>query len=229
MSFRRGSNSKLGAPVQNYYKMTEKKTYHNPNYAQHLIEANFRMLVVASSGGGKTMFLCELIHRMSGTFEEIIICLRSKAEPLYELLEKKGKGLIKFYENSVPDINEFKTGETRLIVFDDLILDKKLLTQIGEYFVRSRKYNMSVAFLSQSFYGIPKLIRLNANYIVLKKIGSERDIKAIIRDYSLDMPIEQLMRLYRACTKEKTNFLMIDLNNDDYKYRYNFQPINIDE
>lgn len=219
--------SKLNAPIENYYKLTEKKQIHNPGYPQHLIEPNFRMLVVAASGGGKTMFLCELIHRTSGTFEEIIICLRSKHEPLYEMLEKRGKGMIKFYENTIPDINEYKTGESRLIVFDDLILDKKLLTQIGEYFVRSRKYNMSVAFLSQSFYGIPKLIRLNANYIVLKKIGSDRDVKAIIRDYSLDMPLEQLMKLYRACTKEKTNFLMIDLQNDAYKYRQNFVPIDI--
>ena len=219
--------SKLNAPIENYYKLTEKKQIHNPGYPQHLIEPNFRMLVIGGSGSGKTLFLCELIHRTSGTFEEIIICLRSKHEPLYEMLEKKGKGLIKFHENTVPDINEFKTGESRLIVFDDLILDKKLLTQIGEYFVRSRKYNMSVVFLSQSFYGIPKLIRLNANYIVLKKIGSDRDIKAIVRDYSLGMPVDDLMRLYKAIVKEKTNFLMIDLQNDAYKYRQNFVPIDI--
>ena len=219
---------KLTAPVQNYYKMTKKQSTHNPNYNNHLIEVPFRMAIIASSGGGKTMFLCELIHRMSGTFEEIVICLRSKHEPLYEMLEVKGKGLIEFHENTVPDIDEFKTGEQRLIVFDDLILDKKLLTRIGEYYIRSRKYNVSCAFLSQSFYAIPKMIRQQCNYLVLKKLGSDKDIKMIIREFSLNMPIDRLMEMYKACTKEKTNFLMIDLQNDTYKYRFNFTPIKID-
>ena len=217
----------MSGGITNYYKYTKKSKIRNPNYKNHLIDIPFRMLVVAASGGGKTNFLCELIHRFSGTFEEIIICVRTKHEPLYELLEKKGQGLIKFYENKVPDIEEFKDKLVRLVVFDDLILSKSLNAIIGEYYVRSRKYNMSCVYLSQSYYMVPKLIRMNCNYLVLKKLGSNKDIAYILREYALDLTKEELLRLYQQCTSDaqKLGFLMIDMQNPDYRWRRNFDPI----
>lgn len=219
----------LTKPIKNYYKFTKTKPAHNPKYREHLIDVPFRMVVIGGSGAGKTLFLCELIHRTSGTFEEIIICLRSKHEPLYELLEKKGKGQVVIHENKIPDIEEFKDSKQRMIVFDDLILDKKLQVRIGEYYIRSRKYNMSCVYISQSFYAIPKIIRQQANYIVLKKLGSDKDIKMIIREYSLGLSIDELMHLYKQCTKTKLEFLMLDLNNDKSKYRHCFAPVKIDD
>jgi hypothetical protein len=162
---------------------------------------------------------------MTNTFEEIIVCVRSKHEPLYELLEQKTQGMVKFYENTIPELDEFKDKKQRFIVFDDLILSKTLQGKIGEYYIRARKYNMSCAYLSQSFYAIPKIIRQQANYIVLKKLGSQKDIKMIIREYSLGMDLDELMSLYKDCTKNKLDFVMIDMQNDDYKYRRSFQPI----
>jgi hypothetical protein len=216
-------------PIVNYYKYTKKNKAHNPNYKSHLIDIPFRMLVVAASGGGKTNFLCELIHRFSGTFEEIIICVRTKHEPLYELLEKKGGGQIKFFENKVPDIEDFKDKLARLVVFDDLILSKALNERIGEYYVRSRKYNMSCAYLSQSYYMVPKLIRMNCNYLVLKKLGTNKDIAYILREYALDLTKDEMMALYQQCTADaqKLGFLMIDLQNPDTRFRANFEPISV--
>ena len=216
-----------GKAIINYYKYTKKDKLRNPNYRNHLIEIPFRMLCVASSGGGKTNFICELIHRMSDTFEEIIICVRTKHEPLYDLLEKKGRGMVKFYENQVPDIDEFKDKLVRLVIFDDLILSKKLNERIGEYFVRSRKYNMSCVYLAQSYYMIPKLIRQNCNYLVLKKLGTSKDISYILREYALNLTKEELMDLYEQCTNDpqRLNFLMIDMQNPDMRWRCNFQPI----
>lgn len=216
-------------PIKNFYKLTKKVVIHNPHYKNHLIDIPFRMIVVGGSGSGKTQFLCELIHRMTNTFEEIIICVRSKHEPLYELLEKCGKGLIKFYENTIPDVDEFKDKKQRFIVFDDLILSKTLQGRIGEYYIRARKYNMSCAYLSQSFYAIPKIIRQQTNYVILKKLGSLKDIKMIIREYSLGMNLDDLVALYKECTQNKLDFVMLDLQDDRYKYRKSFHPIIIHE
>ena len=55
-----------------------------------------------------------------------------------------------------------------LIVFDDMIADmeanKKLKTVVTELFMRGRKFNTSVVFLSQSYFAVPKSVRLNATH-----------------------------------------------------------------
>jgi hypothetical protein len=219
----------MGSEIINFYKYTKKDKTHNPRYNDHLIEVPFRMLVVAASGGGKTNFFCELLHRMSGTFEEIIICTRSRDEPLYDLLRDKLKGSVVFYESKVPELDDFKQDKKqRLICFDDLIISQALQSKIGEYFIRSRKFNISCVYLSQSFFAIPKIIRQQAGYIVLKKIGSVKDLKLMIREFSLGLSMEELVALYKSITGSGTlEFLMIDLVNDKYKYRHNFDPLAI--
>ncbi len=213
--------------IINYYKYTKKEKTHNPHYRDHLIKVPFRMLCVAASGGGKTLFFCELLHRMSDTFEEVIVCTKCRDEPLYNLVSDRCKGQVTFYENEVPDLDEFKKEKKqRLICFDDLILSRNLQARIGEYYIRSRKFNISCIYLSQSYYAIPKIIRQQANYIVLKKIGSIKDLKMIIREFSLDMSLDDLVALYEHVVGAGVlQFLMIDLEDSKYKYRASFTPI----
>lgn len=63
---------------------------------------------------------------MSKTFCEIIIVCKSKHQPLYELLERKCGDEVKFYENNCPDIEHFDDRFPRLVVFDDIVCDKKI-------------------------------------------------------------------------------------------------------
>ena len=72
------------------------------------------------------------------------------------------------------------------------------------------------------------MIRQNADYMVLKKINSSKDLKRIVSEYSLDLSADDIMKLYKyANTGELTDFFLIDLINTDYKYKYrkNFEPI----
>lgn len=233
-SIKSKSKSKKKVNITDFYTILPddlKKKYHNPNYESHLIKLPFRMLVVACSGGGKTNFALECIQRMNGTFEEIIICLKSKHEPLYEYLERQLGSFVRFYENCVPSMDEFKDKgseqKQRLIIFDDLVVEKALNKTISDYFIRGRKFNFSMMYLSQTFYGIPKIIRQNANYVVLKKVASDKDIKMICREFSIGLNIDQLMELYKECTKTKLNFLLLSLDDDATKFRKNFIPIQL--
>ena len=219
--------SNLNEGITNFYEYAKSEKAYNPNYKNHLINIPFRMGIIGSSGSGKTNVLLEIIRRMNDTFEEIIICLRSKNEPLYLMLEEKSKGMVKFYENEIPNVEDFKDGKQRLVVFDDLILDKRLNVIIGEYMIRARKYNISSIYISQSFYMIPKIIRQQFNYLILKKLGNLKDIKMIVKDYSLGLKTDDLMEIYKECTKNKFDFMMLDLENQDYKYRWNFSVIDI--
>lgn len=225
------SKSKSGennlVDLTNFYKFTKKKKTRNPGYDNHLIQIPFYMGVIGSGGSGKGIFLMELIKRMNNTFEEIIVCLRDKNEPLYEYLDERGGELVKFFENRVPSLDDemFAKEKQRLIIFDDLILDRKLQPLIGEYFVRSRKKDFSCIYVSQTYYGIPKIIRQQFHYIVLKRLGTEKDIKMIIKEYALGMDIDNFISMYEEATKDKLGFLLIDMVNHEYKFRYCFKPI----
>jgi GTPase SAR1 family protein len=209
--------------VNNFYNLMPpdmKKEYHNPNFQLHGIKIPFRMLIVGSSGSGKTNTLLELIKRMNDTFEQIIICCKAKCEPLYDFLSSKLP--IQFHENGdIPNINDFKDGlKQTLIIFDDLVLMKDQ-SKIAEFFIRSRKYNMSCIYLSQSYYKTPKVIRININYLILKKLPSSRDLKMVLNENSIGINLKELTAIYNEIiTNNKFDFILIDL--DKSQIRHNF-------
>jgi len=49
----------------------------------------------------------------------------------------------------------------------------------------------------------------------------------IVNEFGLEMKANELLKLYKECTKEKGDFLMIDLEDDEYKWRHNFTPIRL--
>jgi hypothetical protein len=212
---------------KNWNDECKKDKVHNPNYKLHLIAIPFRMFVIGQCGGGKTTFIIELIHRMSGTFEEIIICCRSKHQKLYEMLEEKCPTGVVFYENEIPPIDTFKDKKQRFIIFDDLLNDKKMDVAVSQYAIRGRHFNLSLAYLTQNYYTVPKIIRQQMNYIVMKKVGSIKDARMIVKEFGLELDAQDLFNLYKECTKDKGDFLMIDLEDDRYKYRHNFVPLKI--
>ena len=67
----------------------------------------------------------------------------------------------------IPPINELKTCNQTLIIFDDMVTYLKKHPIISEYFIRGRKKSASLIFLSQSYYNTPKIIRQNINYCII--------------------------------------------------------------
>ena len=65
-----------------------------------------------------------------------------------------------------------------LIVFDDMIADminkKKLNSIVTELFIRGRKLNISLVFITQSYFKVPKDVRLNTTYFFIAKIPNKR-------------------------------------------------------
>ena len=80
-----------------------------------------------------------------------------------------------FYEN----IEQYNPNEKRkiLIVFDDMIADmlsiKKHNPTVTELFIKGRKLNISVVFITQSYFPVPKIIRLNFTHFFIMKIPSK--------------------------------------------------------
>lgn len=209
-----------------YNEIKEKNPYENPGYSNHHIKLPTRMLLVGASGSGKTNMILNFLKLAPNTFTKLIVCTKSADEPLYNYIKAQLGEFVQFYENgNIPSIEEFKkqNNDQTLVVFDDLVLDKKANQKIGEYFIRSRKLGMTCAYLSQSYFGIPKLIRSNADYIFLRGINSKRDLKLILSEYNIGVSIKDMEQIYKCATDEPFSFLLIDLGADEnHKFRKGF-------
>ena len=101
-----------------------------------------------------------------------------------------------------------------VIVFDDMIADmksnKKLSSLVTELFLRGRKVNISLLFISQSFSKMPKTIRPNATHYFIMKIPDKRELQQIASNHASDIKFKDFMKLYKDYTKESFSFLVND-------------------
>ena len=98
-----------------------------------------------------------------------------------------------------------------LIVFDDMIADieanKKLSLISTELFSRGRKLNISLVFISHSYFKVPKAIRLNATHNLIMKIP-RREFQHIASNHSSDFEFKDFTKLYESCIEEPFLFLV---------------------
>jgi ABC-type oligopeptide transport system ATPase subunit len=193
--------------------------YHNPSYANCGIKHCFRGLIIGGSGSGKSTLLVETIYRLQDTFGTIIVCLQNKDEPLYQYLKSKVKDNLIFHEGykNIPKLEEIADkykDQQVLVVFDDFVVEGKKQPAVEEYFIRSRKLckGVSCIYLSQSYFDTSKLIRVQCNWIMLKKLSSMRDLKLILNDHNLGIDREELLKLYQYATENQPDFLMVDID-----------------
>ena len=87
----------------------------------------------------------------------------------------------------------------------------KDLSKVEQYYIRARKLNCSVIFISQSFFRIPKVIRNNCSYFILLKLSGNREVNIILSEFGLGITKEQLLKIYEFATQEKFSPLLIDM------------------
>lgn len=212
--------------VTNFYDFIKSEKSINPNYDKHGIKVPFRMVVAAPSGSGKSNGIMNLIVAFNKTFHEIIYCIKSADEPLIEHLEKKLRQSVQIYENGmVPPLENYSREnpntkrleridkKQRLIIFDDLILDKAANQIIAQYYVKARKLGFSMCYISQSYFQIPKLIRDNTQIFLLGRSLLKRDIRMILSVFPTELSLEEFIRLYNDLTKEPMSFILINIEN----------------
>jgi len=229
-------NTPKGNEIINFYAHKDIKkhltTYHNPHFDDTQISIPCRIGVIASSGSGKTQWLLNYLARSNDTFGHIIIVYKA-VEALYQFLEDKiGGKHITFYTklSDLPSPKELQKeyhDKQVLIVFDDQINESEQAHQIvKELCIRGRKMcrSISIIYLAQSFFRIPKIVRQQFNYLVILKLSSNRDLQLILGDFSLGLDKMELMKVYKDATRDKFNFLKIDLDNpnDNNKFSKNW-------
>ena len=115
------------------------------------------------------------------------------------------------YKN-IDDYNLDKENKI-LIVFDDMIADmihnKKLNSIVTELFIRGRKLNISLVFVTQSYFKVPKDVRLNTSHFFITKIPNKRELQQIAINHSSDINTKDFANIYRKCTDEPYSSLVI--------------------
>ena len=78
-------------------------------------------------------------------------------------------------------------------------------------------------FLTQSYYSVPKDMRLNCTHYIIFKLDNRRELQNIVIDHSSDIDYKDFIKTYRNCTREPFNFLTIDTTQPvDKRFKKNF-------
>ena len=172
----------------------ENKIEHNSNWP-NIPDHPYRILIVGGSGSGKINPLFHLINNQPD-IDKMYLYAKDPYETKYQYLinkrEKVGlnhfddhKAFIKYSNDKqgvYKNIEDYNPGTKRkiLIVFDDMIADvinnKRLNPIVTELFIRGRKLNISIVFITQSYFKVPKDVRLNSTHFFIMKISNKREL-----------------------------------------------------
>ena len=138
---------------------------------------------------------------------------------ILKLIGKKKKAFSK-YSNDIDgiykNIEEFNPNKKQkiLVVFDGMIADmlsnEKFISIATELFIRARKLNISLVLITQSYFAVPRSIRLNSTNYFVMKISNKRELQQIAFNQSSDINFHYFMNLYKKCPA-KTIFFFGDL------------------
>ena len=177
----------------------------------------------------KNKLLLNLIENQPD-IDKIYLYAKDPYESKYQYLinKREGVGINHFndpkafieYSNDMHDvyknIDEYNPDKENkiLIVFDDMIADmihnKKLNSIVTELFIRGRKLNISLVFITQSYLKAPKDVRLNTTHFFITKILSKRELQQIATNHSSDISAEDFVNIYRKCTAEPYSCFLND-------------------
>ena len=155
-------------------------------------------MIIGGSRSGKTNALLNFIKEQGDT-DKMYLYTKDLSEPKFEFLIKQGEDV---GTNHFNDPNAFTESSNRmddvyqniddynptrkrriLIVFDDMIADImtniKFQAIIKKFFFRCRKLNISLVFITQSYFSVPKDVRLNSTHYLIMKINSSKNYKIL--------------------------------------------------
>ena len=84
----------------------------------------------------------------------------------------------------------------------DIMTNKKFQAIINELFIRCRKITISLVFITESYFSVPKDVRLNSTHYFIMNINNKRELQNIAINHSADIDYKNFLKVYRECTKE---------------------------
>ena len=106
----------------------------------------------------------------------------------------------------------------------DMIHNKKSNSIVTKLFIRGRKLNISLVFITQSYFKVPKDVRLNTTHFFIAKIPNKRELQQIATKHSSNINTKDFANIYRKYTAESYSFLVNDAtlpSNNSLRFRKN--------
>ena len=166
---------------------------HNSKWP-YIPDHRYRILIVGGSGSGKTNAPLNLINNQTD-IDKIYLYPKDPYEAKYQyLINKCAKVRLDQYDdpkvfmefsNDMQDVYKImkiiiQIKKKILVVFDDMIADmvnnKKLNPIVTELFIRGRKLNISIVFITQSYFKVPKDVRVNSTHFFNMKISNKGEL-----------------------------------------------------
>ena len=204
----------------------ENKTQQNSKWP-YIPDHPYRIPMIGGSGSGIKNALLNLIENQPD-IDEIYLYAKDPYEAKYQYLIniRKKVGLKRFndteafieYSNDMQDvyrnIAEYNIDKERkiLIVFDGMIADtinnNKLCSIVTELFIRSRKLNIFLVFITKSYFKVARDVRLNTTHFFITKIPSNRELQQIALFHSADIYTKDFINIYKKYTAVPYSFLV---------------------
>ena len=170
----------------------------------------FRMLICGPSNSGKTNTLLHMLYELL-EYDKIYLFSKNLHQNKYQDLLQKfaekinpkvGYEVIEAHGDEIIPLEELPEDNQKIVVFDDLVCEKNQ-NSIINYFINGRHKNCCVIYLSQTFYKVPKDIRINCSHLCIFRLDPKEN-KRIANEIGVDHEV-----LDRA-TDEKYSFLYYD-------------------
>ena len=180
----------------------ENKTEHNLKWP-YIPDHPYRILIIGGSGSGKTNSLLNLINNQPDIDKTFLYAIDPYGSKYQFLVNKRA--FIE-YSNDMQDVhknlNESNVDkERKIIVFDymiaDMINNKKANSIVTELFIRARKLNISLAFITQLYFKVPKDVSLNSTHFFIMKIQNKREFQQIALNHSTNINSKDFIKIYK--------------------------------
>ena len=198
----------------------ENKTQHNLKWP-YIPDYLYRILKIGGSGSGKTDALLSLINNQPD-IDKIYLYAQDPYEAKYQYLINKREttGINHFndpkafieYSNNMQDvyknIDEYNVNKVRKILIADMIDNKKLNSIVTDLFIRGRKLNIPLVFITQLYFEVSNNFRLNFTQLFIMKIPNKRELQEIALNPSSDINSKDFIKFYKNYTTETFCFLV---------------------
>lgn len=201
--------------IQNHIADLEGKRDPNPYNAKTDMKVLTRMIVLGPSNSGKSNFIYDWLKRSPNIYSRLVVIARNRDQPIYDRIAEKLGDRVSFYgPEDVPTVDEIGAdGGLTCVIIDDFSADAKLQKRVfADYFIRGRHFRITTLFITHSYFaGTDKMIRLNADYIVILKANSDKDLSTVVRDFNVPgVTARNIKAFYEYATRDKGQALVID-------------------
>ena len=203
-----------------------------------------RLAWIGASGSGKTNACIQMIVR-DLIVDKLYVCSKHLFQPKMEFLmehfnmieekinkklqkKHKGAGYAEHYKiieawtndlNEFPDVDDLNGDLHNIILFDDMIMERDQ-KKIIEFFIRGRHKKCTVLYLSQSFFAIPRKIRINCSHYAMFNTPSKTEAKRISSEIAPDLEQKDFLKYMNRATDEDYCFFFIDTTQKKKLLRY---------